>query len=107
MKRIRVFKKSEDKFHLHEVRNLYYSGDLLLECNCYLPEIIQDSLYLDCSTQYEYNIMGDVVHESNFNDGSLFEKFYTYEDSCGNFKSTIGAICCFHNFPLKLPISPK
>ena len=93
----------QNRWILDKRYEFLYSGQLISECNCFKPDFPADSVYLDCTTQYQYDEHGNLAYECCSSKGNMLEKFYNYEDSCGNFQATLGELSEVLNFPREIP----
>jgi hypothetical protein len=100
---IRNFVSQEGKWILNKKYKFQYSNALLSVCSCYKPGDQGNSLRIDCTTHYRYDENRNLVYECFSNKDNIIEKFYTYEDSSGNYGCTLGNICTAINFPMQLP----
>ena len=94
----------QEKWKLNEKYEYLYTGKLLSQCNCYKPCLKGDSLYLDGTSQFQYDEFDKLIYQCCSSAGNMIEKFFAYEDSCGNYKATIGEICSVLNFPRAIPV---
>jgi len=101
-KEIRKFSLHEDKWILKEKYEFQYSGSLLSACLSHKADESGD-LRIDCTTHYKYDESQTLIYQCCSTIGNIVEKFYLYEDSCGNYSCTLGEICTAINFPLQLP----
>jgi hypothetical protein len=103
LKQIRSFNRQEDKWILQKTYEFHYTGSLLSECSCYKHGKQGEPSYIECKRQYTYDEGQNLIYESCSNKENVIEKYYSYQDSCGNYSCTLGKIHAALQFPLQLP----